>query len=67
MKLFPRPWTGSRFEYLRAVLIGLFLVAGLAVAIQRRSWVVALVWLVLLAGAVVSWTHDLLKAMRRKS
>jgi len=49
-----------------AVLIGLLLVAGLWVAIQRSAWVLALVLLVLLVGAVVTWVRDLRNALQRK-
>ena len=66
MRLVPNPWGGSRFSYLTAVLIGLLLVAGLAVAILSRDWILALVWLVLLVAAGVTWVRDLRNAIQRK-
>jgi hypothetical protein len=60
-------WTGSWLERLMAMAIGLFLVAGLALAIHRRSWIVVLVWLVLFSAALVPWVLDLLKAKQRKN
>ncbi|MGA8220694.1 MAG: hypothetical protein WB780_03500, partial [Candidatus Acidiferrales bacterium] len=59
MRLVPNPWDRSWFGYLTAVLIGLFLTAGLWVAIHSRAWILALVWLVLLFGAGVTWVRDL--------
>jgi hypothetical protein len=66
MRLVPNPWAGSWFGYLMAVLVGLLLVAGLAVAILSRDWILALVWLVLLVGAGVTWVRDLQIAIQRK-
>ena len=59
-------WGRSWIDYLMAVLIGLVLVAGLAVAILSRDWILALVWVVLLVGALVTWVRDLLNAIRRR-
>jgi hypothetical protein len=66
MRLVPNPWGGSWFGYLMAVLIGIFLTAGLWVAIQSRAWILALVWLVLLFGAGATWVRDLWNAIQRK-
>jgi hypothetical protein len=66
MRFVPYPWGGSWFGYLTAVLIGLLLVAGLAVAILSRDWILALVWLVLLVGAGVRLARDLGNAIQRK-
>jgi hypothetical protein len=66
MRLVPNPWGGSWFGYLMAVLIGLLLVAGLAVAILSRDWILALVWLVLLVAAGVTWVRDLWNAIQAK-
>jgi hypothetical protein len=66
MRLVPNPWGGSWINYLMAVLIGLLLVAGLWVAIVSRDWILALVWLVLLVGAGVTWVRDLRNAIQRK-
>jgi len=66
MRLVPNPWGGSRIDYLMAVLIGLVLVAGLWVAIVSRDWILALVWVVLLVAAGVTWVRDLLEAIQRK-
>jgi hypothetical protein len=40
------------------------MLVGLVVAIQRGAWVVAVVWLVLLAGALITWARDLRQAER---
>ena len=66
MRLVPNPWGGSWIDYLMAFLIGLFLTAGLWVAILSRDWILALVWVVLLVGAVVTWVRDLLETIQRK-
>jgi hypothetical protein len=66
MRFVPYPWGGSWFGYLTAVLIGLLLVAGLAVAILSRDWILALVWLVLIVEAGVTWVRDLRNAIQRK-
>jgi hypothetical protein len=67
MRFVPDPWGGSWFSYLRAVLIGLFLLAGLALAIHRGTWIGVTVWAVLLAIAIVCWARDLKNAIQRKS
>jgi hypothetical protein len=67
MRLVPNPWGGSWFEYIKAVLIGLILSIGLVTAIHRSAWIVAGVFAVLLAIALVSWARDLMYAVQRKS
>jgi hypothetical protein len=64
LRLVPDLRFGSWFERLKAVLIGLLLVAGLSLAVGSRSWVAALVCFVLLAVAVATWTRDMLYVVR---
>ena len=61
----PNPWGKSNFDYLKAVVIGLFLLVGLIVSLQRGSWIVALIWAVLIVAAVVTWVRDLTAAMKK--
>ncbi len=64
LRLVPDLRFGSWSERLKAVLIGLSLVVGLALAIESRSSVGAVVCFVLLAVACATWTRDLLYALR---
>lgn len=67
LRFVPNPWGTSRFDYVKAVVIALILVLGLAVAIGRSAWIVAAVWGVLLVIALVTWARDLVKAVRQRS
>ncbi len=67
MRFVPNPWGDSRFAYVRAIVIGLFLLGGLMVAIQRGSLLAELIWIGLLTAAFVSWARDLVGAIRRKN
>jgi hypothetical protein len=67
VRLVPNPSGNSWFDYVKAVVIGLILLMGFVVAIHRGSWIVAGVCAVLLAGALIAWGRDLMKALQRKS
>ena len=67
MRLVSNPSCNSWFDYVKAVVIGLVLLMGLVVAIHRGSWIVAGVSALLLAGALIAWGRDLMKALQRKS
>jgi 4-hydroxybenzoate polyprenyltransferase len=67
VRLVPKPWGNSWFDYVKAVVTGLILLMGLVVAMHRGSWILATVWAVLVAGALIAWGRDLMKAMQRKS
>ena len=65
MKFVPSLWSASWWERLKAIFIGIFLAAGLAVAVERKAWIVTLVWGVLIVGALVSWISDFRRTMRK--
>jgi hypothetical protein len=65
MRVVPNPWGNSKFDYLKAVVIGLFLLGGLIVSLQRGSWIIALIWTVLILAAAVTWARDLTAAMKK--
>jgi uncharacterized membrane protein YqaE (UPF0057 family) len=65
MKFVPSPWSASWLERFTAIVLGIFLPAGLGVAVERGSWIVALVWVVLIVGAIVSWGRDFRRAMKK--
>jgi hypothetical protein len=67
VRLVPNPWSGSWFDYIKAVVIGLILLTGLFVAVHRSAWVVAGIWTVLLVIAAAYWVRDLKNAMQRKN
>ena len=66
MKFVPSLWSASWWERLKALLVLLFLLGGLALAVDRRWWIVMVVWVALIVGAVISWTRDLARAMRHE-
>ena len=67
LRFVPNPWGTSRLDYVKAVVIALILVLGLAVAIQRGAWIAVAVWGGLLAIALLVCVRDLVNAVRQRS